>query len=228
MQHAVWRCPQCGLGRTTPPLAGPERLAAYPAAYEPYHARSSSTSDLRQRLGATVVVSMGYPQAGALPLPAFVTRSLAAVRGWSWQPPPPPSGRLLDVGCGSGAYGASLIRLGWEVYGIEPDAAAAERARRCGLCVVQAGVAACELPAASYDVVTLWHVLEHLDEPLAAQYVSYLGDLACGRLGLSLRTGRPVSAEILFRSFSVLHLFATIPETAHPGVAVQFLQQLGR
>jgi ABC-type dipeptide/oligopeptide/nickel transport system permease component len=37
----------------------------------------------------------------------------------------------------------------------------------------------------------------HLDEPLAAQYLSYLGGLARGRLGASLRTGRPVSREIL-------------------------------
>ena len=40
----------------------------------------------------------------------------------------------------------------------------------------------------------------HLDEPLAAQYFSYLGGLARGRLGDSLRTGRPVAREI-FEAF---------------------------
>ena len=40
----------------------------------------------------------------------------------------------------------------------------------------------------------------HLDEPLAAQYLSYLGGLARGRLGDSLRTGRPVAREI-FEAF---------------------------
>jgi peptide/nickel transport system permease protein len=35
-----------------------------------------------------------------------------------------------------------------------------------------------------------------LDEPMMAQYGGYLGDLARGRLGVSLRTGRPVSREL--------------------------------
>lgn len=35
-----------------------------------------------------------------------------------------------------------------------------------------------------------------LDEPLLAQYGGYLGDLARGHLGASLRTGRPVSTEL--------------------------------
>lgn len=37
----------------------------------------------------------------------------------------------------------------------------------------------------------------HLDEPLGAQYVAYVGELARGRLGDSLRTGRPVARELL-------------------------------
>ncbi|NUQ39403.1 MAG: class I SAM-dependent methyltransferase, partial [Caldilineales bacterium] len=76
-------------------------------------------------------------------------------------------GRLLDVGCGSGAYGASLLRLGWQVDGIEPDSAAAERARAAGVQVSAGDLFSSPLPAAAYDAITLWHVLEHLDDPVA-------------------------------------------------------------
>ncbi len=52
-----------------------------------------------------------------------------------------------------------------------------------------------------------------LDEPLLAQYGGYLGDLARGRLGASLRTGRPVSRE----------LAEAFPRTAELGLAALLL-----
>jgi len=112
--------------------------------------------------------TMGYRQEKAAALPGFLARMLARVRGWTWLPPPPPPGRLLDVGCGSGAYGASLIRLGWRVDGVEPDAEAARRAQEAGLNVKVGGIMEVDLPPAHYNAATMWHVLEHLDEPVAA------------------------------------------------------------
>ena len=167
-QHQVWRCLHCGLGVTLPPLSGPELAAAYPADYEPYQPKNRQPSVFHQRLAATLLRTYGYDQPAAFSLPAFLARPLAHIRGWVWSPPPAPPGRLLDVGCGSGAYGARLISLGWRVDGIEPDPVAAERARKAGLQVQTCSLLDAELPAASYDAITLWHTLEHLDDPVAA------------------------------------------------------------
>ncbi|MCO6450100.1 MAG: class I SAM-dependent methyltransferase [Caldilineales bacterium] len=167
-QHEIWQCRRCGLGITQPPWDETNRAAAYPADYACYHRESRAATGVRASLAAAVLGSMGYPQPGGRGWPGWVTRPLATVRAWSWQPPPPPPGRLLDVGCGSGAYGASMMRLGWQVDGIEPDAGAAELARQAGLRVQTGDILDIDLPESTYDVITFWHVLEHIDDPVAA------------------------------------------------------------
>ena len=72
----------------------------------------------------------------------------------------PPCGRLLDVGAGRGRFVASARAAGWEATGIEPFPR-----------VVAPHVEARSLEDAGYtdlDAITLWHVLEHLDDPRAA------------------------------------------------------------
>ena len=165
----IWACPHCGAGVTAIAMGGEvPREEAYPSGYEPHQAVSRPAGGWRGRLAATIRAGFGYPHPGALALPGLLARGLARVRAWTWMPPPPPPGRLLDVGCGSGAYGASLIRLGWEVDGIEPDARAAALARSHGVQVQQTRVEDAILKEAHYDAITLWHALEHLDAPLAA------------------------------------------------------------
>jgi SAM-dependent methyltransferase len=82
----------------------------------------------------------------------------------------PGRNRLLDVGCGDGAFLAGMKEAGWEAHGVEPDAAAAGRARANGLSVVGAPLeeAEGELEPASFDAVTLNHVLEHFHDPVEA------------------------------------------------------------
>jgi 2-polyprenyl-3-methyl-5-hydroxy-6-metoxy-1,4-benzoquinol methylase len=74
-------------------------------------------------------------------------------------------GRLLDVGCGSGVLLESMRALGWEVQGIDVDASAVENARRKGLDVYLGGLEECQFPDGSFDVVTMSHVIEHVDDP---------------------------------------------------------------
>jgi len=84
--------------------------------------------------------------------------------------PPVPPGRLLDVGCTVGRYLLALRERGWHVQGIEIDPYAAQYARsRHGL-DVRTGDAEDllgRMEDASFDVVTMWHVLEHLFDPTA-------------------------------------------------------------
>jgi SAM-dependent methyltransferase len=77
--------------------------------------------------------------------------------------------KALDVGCGGGSSLIRMERAGWDVEGVEWDSAAAEVARRVSGRKVTAGsFFEVELPPASYDLVVLNHVFEHLDDPLGA------------------------------------------------------------
>jgi 2-polyprenyl-3-methyl-5-hydroxy-6-metoxy-1,4-benzoquinol methylase len=76
-------------------------------------------------------------------------------------------GRLLDVGCGNGDFLATMQQAGWEVAGIEPDPRAAEvSSKRLGIIVPTVSLRATCLPPASYDAITLQHVIEHVYDPI--------------------------------------------------------------
>lgn len=77
-------------------------------------------------------------------------------------------GRLLDVGCGGGEFLAQMRTAGWDVQGLEPDPAAAARARAAGLPVADAGLEDAELAPGSFDAITMSHVIEHLHDPVGA------------------------------------------------------------
>jgi SAM-dependent methyltransferase len=76
-------------------------------------------------------------------------------------------GRLLDVGCGSGAFLTHMQALGWRVAGVDPDPAAIAQARGAGLAVTQGTVSDLrpEGNGGGFDAVTLSHVIEHLHDP---------------------------------------------------------------
>ena len=79
-----------------------------------------------------------------------------------------PPGIVLDVGCGDGDFLAFLQRHGWKGVGTEYSPDACALARRKGVRVIQGELREAALPPDSLDVVTLWHVLEHLPQPLEA------------------------------------------------------------
>lgn len=71
------------------------------------------------------------------------------------------SGRCLDIGCGTGDFIGYMKQSGWEVQGVEPhDKARMSAQERFGVQVVDISEQA-DLPDKFYNVVTLWHVLEH-------------------------------------------------------------------
>jgi SAM-dependent methyltransferase len=76
-----------------------------------------------------------------------------------------PPGRLLDVGAGRGRFVAQARAAGWYAHGIEPSRRGVEGARARGIELVSGGIDDAPVPPASLDAATLWHVLEHLDDP---------------------------------------------------------------
>lgn len=76
------------------------------------------------------------------------------------------AGRLLDVGCATGIFLDGMRQKGWQVQGVEPVERAASYARsRFGLDVFGGMLEDAALPAASFDAITMWDVLEHVHEP---------------------------------------------------------------
>jgi 2-polyprenyl-3-methyl-5-hydroxy-6-metoxy-1,4-benzoquinol methylase len=76
-------------------------------------------------------------------------------------------GRLLDIGCYNGLFLDEARKRGWKCKGIEPDVEASRWAReQLGLDVFTGQIQ--ELPAseAGFDVVTAFHTLEHIRDPL--------------------------------------------------------------
>jgi 2-polyprenyl-3-methyl-5-hydroxy-6-metoxy-1,4-benzoquinol methylase len=78
------------------------------------------------------------------------------------------SGRLLDIGCGLGYFLRRVSATGsWEGYGSEISPAAVRYAReKLGIANIVCGrPAELELPEQSFDVITLWDVIDHLPAP---------------------------------------------------------------
>jgi len=75
-------------------------------------------------------------------------------------------GRLLDVGCGTGEFLNTMKKGGWYVEGWERDEKASSWARTHWGINIQTGKVE-DIPEGSgaFDVITLWHVLEHLYDP---------------------------------------------------------------
>lgn len=75
--------------------------------------------------------------------------------------------RLLDFGCGTGQFAQACASDGWDTIGIETDADAAGYAKKQSGLNIYPDFAA--LPAGEaetgFDVITAWHVLEHVPQP---------------------------------------------------------------
>jgi SAM-dependent methyltransferase len=106
----------------------------------------------------------GTPRGARLVAPilrAFDRQRLAQLSRAGARPP----GRLLDVGAGRGRFVARARAAGWYAHGIEPSRRGVEGARARGIELVSSGIDDARVPTGSLDAATLWHVLEHLDDP---------------------------------------------------------------
>lgn len=73
---------------------------------------------------------------------------------------------ILDVGTGGGEFAYLLKSLGHEVTGIEPNKGYAEFSiKEYGLNIHNGFIQDIQLPEQSFDLITIWHVLEHTENP---------------------------------------------------------------
>jgi len=73
-------------------------------------------------------------------------------------------GEILDVGSGTGAFVNEMKQNGWQVMGLEPDAGARKIAKEIFNCGLRDTPELFHLPENFFDVITLWHVLEHVHD----------------------------------------------------------------
>jgi SAM-dependent methyltransferase len=71
-----------------------------------------------------------------------------------------PSPALLDYGCGTGDFLTHCKNLGWKVSGVEPSTQAREIASTKSGQMIYPAID--QLPNTTFDIITLWHVLEHV------------------------------------------------------------------
>jgi SAM-dependent methyltransferase len=76
--------------------------------------------------------------------------------------------RILDAGAGGGEVVYVLRKLGFDASGLEPDEEYARHARETLDVPVATGfVQDATFPPGSFDVVTMYHALEHVEDPAA-------------------------------------------------------------
>lgn len=74
------------------------------------------------------------------------------------------TGKLLDLGSGTGAFVHEMKGHQWETTGLEPDAGARKVAQQLYGVELSATTRFFELPHGYFDAITLWHVLEHVHD----------------------------------------------------------------
>lgn len=136
------QCDACGLLRTDPRPSRATIHRYYPADYAPYQRQA-----------------VVRPQ----PTSRWLDRRVAVM------PPVAPPGRLLEIGTSFGAFLHQCKLAGWDVTGVEFDAAMAARAAEVtGAPVHAASIEAVQFAPSSFDVICAWQVIEHLHDPVRA------------------------------------------------------------
>ena len=75
-------------------------------------------------------------------------------------------GRLLDFGCGGGSFLVRMAEQGWKVTGLDASVGAVRLIREeLGLRALVGSLPHPELEPGSFDMITMWHSLEHVHRP---------------------------------------------------------------
>ena len=164
-------CDRCGLVYQNPRVRADQLGLIYPDHYGP-HAREPELSRILRDRGRSTrwVLSrwLGYPAVRTDDVRA-VDRARARWRARRYQDEFPPwrgEGRLLDVGCASGRFLRQMSEIGWTVAGVEFDPEAARKARTVTAEIFEGDPMDAPFAPGRFDVVTAFHVIEHLPDPL--------------------------------------------------------------
>lgn len=191
-------CPLCGSDHHAPHLTAPDTVFGFPGTFHVVRCQSCGMLFTNPQVAPEDLPAF-YPDhysAHALDrAPARVKRSH---RRNPWDNLPDiPNKRLLDVGCGNGAYLLRQQQKGWTVFGIDPLPNAVNSATARGLNVVQGVIPGARLPQSRFDVITMLGVLDHVPNPLHT--LTALRQLLApdGRLIISVPNANSAAAKLL-------------------------------
>ena len=151
---AVVKCRNCSLQFTNPRPDASTIGAFYPADYKP-HRRPRKMRLARPMSWWGRVSGRSCPERrGDLP--------------WHGQ------GRLLDFGCGGGSFLKRMADQGWQVTGLDAAVGAVREVQdQLGLRAIVGSLPHLELKPCSFDVITMWHSLEHVHDPVGILREAY-------------------------------------------------------
>jgi 2-polyprenyl-3-methyl-5-hydroxy-6-metoxy-1,4-benzoquinol methylase len=248
------RCGECECAYLDP---RPD-AATIARAYARYYTHGDGTQDpVLVRFGRGIASAYlnhrygtAYPDAlaGGQYLAALVPRiavSLDAGYARHLGPPSSEDARLLDVGCGNGAFLQLAAQMGWSAEGIDFDEVAVAAARAAGCNAIQGNLENLPFAKGRYRHVTLSHVIEHARDPLALLGQCFellapggrlwletpnLRSFGHGVFGASWRGLEPPRHLVLFDRRSLAGALARAGFTgvefrAHPGVTVFMWEQ---
>lgn len=199
-------CKKCGLFRQNPRLAWDSLTAYYPEDYAAYHyTLEAKKSTWRAK----------YDNYGNV-------KRRRAIEKYQ------PSGRLLEVGCGTGAFLNELLQSGnWDVVGIEPSQSAALYTQKTlSVPVYHGRFEDADLEPGSFDAVVLWCVLEHLTEPIQDLRRAYALLKEGGWLFFSMPNYESLDAKLFGKYWSGWDLPRHLYIFPHP-VITEILSNLG-
>lgn len=178
----IVQCCKCGLVYVNPRPPKEESPKFYPTTYFSFQPpwvpklKAGIYAHVRRTLKAIVLEEgFSYPRlSDSIPSilsHSLVRRSLTRIFTPYVQsnkvPPFIGNHRILDVGCGNGAFLLEMKNLGWDAYGVELNPTIGNYARtRLKLNVSAGRLEDTDFPDAFFDVVTFWDTLEHLPNPL--------------------------------------------------------------
>lgn len=153
-------CPLCGTDRPRQLfVAGPRRMVRCQVCGVVYRNPRPPVSSYREEFGSGRAEAADEAWLGVRRRAAFV-RLLDA-----WRDRP---GRVLDVGCGGGWFLKAATEQGWTAVGVDLSPQAVRHAREVfGADARQGTLEAQAFAPGSFDLVTLWNVLEVIPDPLA-------------------------------------------------------------
>lgn len=153
------RCTECGLVYMNPQAVPEDTEKLYPADYAPHSKKAkgigSRITSLYNRISKIPVIGYFPKQLMNVKVAGNIYRNLNK------------KSRILDVGCGSGAFLNSLKNdKGCEVYGVDISEAALEQAKSSfGLDIFKGTITEAPFPEAHFDIITAWWYLEHISDP---------------------------------------------------------------
>ncbi len=128
----------------------------------------------------------------------------------------PGGGRVLDVGCGRGLFLVLMRERGFRVRGTELSAGTARNADS-SLPIDVGDLEVVRYAPQSFELITIWHVLEHLREPDRALRAAHAALVPGGRVLLAVPNYASWQARLGGESWFHLdlprHLFQFTPHT---------------